>query len=230
MFRRFVPEKMRHQLRRAVDARSCRSAQDKETLGRGSQWTVLTRSLGPESVVFSGGVGEDISFELQLIERFGLKVYIFDPSPVGQATINGALKGCQGLASHLIFHPLGLAGSDSASFAIGGGDGESIWLRTAIDGCGSRMGCTTIPRAMSASSQKHIDLLKLDIEGFEYDVIESCLSSQIPITQICVEFHDFFPEIPRVKTRQTIAALRRAGYVLVHKARHDHTFYRAELL
>ena len=47
-----------------------------------------------------------------------------------------------------------------------------------------------------------IDLLKIDIEGFEYEVLEDCLEDRIPIKQICVEFHDFFPEISKAKTKE----------------------------
>jgi hypothetical protein len=55
-------------------------------------------------------------------------------------------------------------------------------------------------------------------------VLESCLSKGIPIKQICVEFHDFFPEIPKAKTREMIRALKSHGFDLIHRHRHDHTF------
>ena len=38
-------------------------------------------SMGPESVVYSVGTGEDLSFDLAIIERFGCAVHGFDPTP-----------------------------------------------------------------------------------------------------------------------------------------------------
>jgi Methyltransferase FkbM domain len=77
---------------------------------------------------------------------------------------------------------------------------------------------------MSANGHHAIDLLKIDIEGFEYEVLESCLAERIPIKQICVEFHDFFPDIPKIKTTNMIRALQFHGFDLIHRHRHDHTF------
>lgn len=45
---------------------------------------------------------------------------------------------------------------------------------------------------MSDLHHQQIDLLKLDIEGSEYRVLDEILESQIPIHQIVVEFHDRF--------------------------------------
>ena len=81
---------------------------------------------------------------------------------------------------------------------------------------------------MAKNGHDSIDLLKIDIEGFEYEVLESCLAQRIPIKQICVEFHDFFPEIPKARTKQMIRALQSHGYDLIHRHRHDHTFLRRE--
>ena len=44
-------------------------------------WDVIANGLDRDSVVYSFGVGEDASFDLALIERFGLCVYAFDPTP-----------------------------------------------------------------------------------------------------------------------------------------------------
>src|SRR5437870_565224 len=52
----------------------------------GCSWAFCPEGLGAESVVYSGGVGNDISFEHALVERFGCSVTLFDPSPTGRAT------------------------------------------------------------------------------------------------------------------------------------------------
>ena len=140
-------------------------------------------------MIYSGGVGEDISFERELIRRFGVRIHIFDPAPVAVHTI--ALVN----NDRLLFKPLGLAASTAARFSIGGGTDSSTWLKA---GGSESLPCTSIAREMEMNGHDSIDLLKIDIEGFEYEVLESCLAKEIPIKQICVEFHDFFPEIPKL--------------------------------
>jgi hypothetical protein len=66
-----------------------------------------------------------------------------------------------------------------------------------------------------------IDLLKMDIEGFEYEIIDQFLDQRIPVRQLCVEFH---PWLMPGRTLKTIARLYRAGYRIIYKHRGDHTF------
>jgi len=40
-----------------------------------------------------------------------------------------------------------------------------------------------------------IDLLKMDIEGAEYDVLADMISQRIPVKQLLVEFHHRWPQI-----------------------------------
>jgi FkbM family methyltransferase len=212
-----LPQRFRHRLRHSLDSLYSKRVPDKETIGVLSQWTIVTRGLNPDAVVYSGGVGEDITFEQELIRRFGVKIHIFDPAPVAVRTI--ALAN----TDHLLFKPIGLAASTTANFTVGGGATSSTWLKA---GGSDSLPCTRLAREMGINGHDSIDLLKIDIEGFEYEVLESCLAEQIPIKQICVEFHDFFPEIPKAKTKSMIRALESYGFDLIHRHRHDHTFLR----
>ena len=132
--------------------------------------------MGPEAVIYSGGVGEDITFEQQLIQRFGVKIHIFDPAPVAARTI--ALANTGGLLSK----PLGLAASRAAKFSIGGGAGSSTWFKA---GGGEALPCTRLSREMKMNGHDSIDLLKIDIEGFEYEVLEDCLEDRTLSTDLC---------------------------------------------
>jgi FkbM family methyltransferase len=217
---RILPEKLRHQLRHSFDSLYYKPLPDKETIGVLSQWTIVTRGMRPDAVIYSGGVGEDITFEQQLIRRFGVKIHIFDPAPVAARTI--ALAD----TDDLLFKPLGLAASTAAKFSIGGGTDSTTWLKR---GGSETLPCTALAHEMALNGHDSIDLLKIDIEGFEYEVLESCIGERIPIKQICVEFHDFFPEIPKSRTTQMIRTLESHGYDLIHRHRHDHTFLRREI-
>lgn len=214
---RLLPQRLRHQLRHTYDSLYSKPLPDKETIGVLSQWTIVTRDLHRDAVVYSGGVGEDITFEQELIRRFGVKIHIFDPSPVAVRTV--ALAN----SASLLFKPVGLAASTIGTFSIGGGTDSGTWLKT---GGTETLPCTSLAREIAMNGHKSIDLLKIDIEGFEYEVLESCLSEHIAIKQICVEFHDFFAEIPKAKTKQMIRCLESHGFDLIHRHRHDHTFLR----
>lgn len=57
-----------------------------------------------------------------------------------------------------------------------------------------------------------IDVLKMDIEGAEYDVIDDIMYLDIPIKQICIEFHHRFDTIGVGKTIEAIEKLSKKGY------------------
>jgi hypothetical protein len=44
-------------------------------------WVVPSQSINENSICYCVGCGDDISFDMGLIERFECKVYAFDPTP-----------------------------------------------------------------------------------------------------------------------------------------------------
>jgi FkbM family methyltransferase len=220
IFRAAVSQNARSALRQRYDALFCRAFEDKETLGKADSWTIRTHDLRPGAIVYSGGVGEDISFELELVRRFGVQVVMFDPSEVGRKTVASLLSRAE--LDGIQYQPLGLAGKSGGHECAAAGAEDGFGIRA---GVGLAVECTTIAAEMRARGHDLIDLLKLDIEGFEYEVLEDCLRRRIPIRQLCVEFHHFFPDIPHSRTRQCISALRAAGLRVIHKSQCNYTFY-----
>lgn len=72
-------------------------------------WCICPDGLTRDSVVYSFGVGRDISFDLDLIERFGLTVHAFDPTPGSISWIKS-----QQLPAQFHMHEFGLAHIDGA--------------------------------------------------------------------------------------------------------------------
>ena len=189
------------------------------TLGnRFADWTFCPEGLNPESVVYSFGVGEDISFDLLLIEHFGVKVHAFDPSPRSIEWVNS-----QELPDGFIFHPYGLAAEDGeitfnepedpkihSLFIAGGTIPEGAAMKTHV------LPVHRLPWIMEELGHEKLDLLKMDIEGAEYDVIGDIISSALPISQVLIEFHHRFPYIGVGMTRDAISAMNRAGYKIFH--------------
>jgi len=225
MIRGLLPRSIGGLARRAYDWRYCKSLSGKETLGAAAEWTILTNGLTPDAVVYSGGVGGDMSFELELVNRFGVIVHLFDPSPIAVTTVMASRPD-----DRIVFSPVGLAAKlGGREFSVGGGTDDSAWFKSGNSGNGFDLPCTTIAEQMRIKGHDHIDLLKIDIEGFEYEVLDHCLTERISINQICVEFHHFFPEVPRSKTYGLIRRLRAAGYRPIHKRMCDWTFWHGDL-
>jgi hypothetical protein len=51
-------------------------------------WGTYVAPLHADSIIYSVGVGDDISFDLALIERLGATVHAFDPTPQSHAWLS----------------------------------------------------------------------------------------------------------------------------------------------
>ena len=49
-------------------------------------WWFAPQNLNADSIVYSLGVGDDIDFDLSVIEKYGVEVHAFDPTPSVSAT------------------------------------------------------------------------------------------------------------------------------------------------
>jgi len=70
----------------------------------------------------------------------------------------------------------------------------------------------TISTIIYELGHAHIDVLKMDIEGAEYNVIENILKTKISINQILIEFHGYFSENGKNRTKQAIKKLKKNGF------------------
>lgn len=214
-------EKARAWGRSKYDSLFCKDWPEIKKVGSGSSWHISTAGLNMESVVYSAGVGLDISFERELVERFGIVVELFDPSPTGIKTMQKLENSVHGIN----FHPVGLAGS-SGTFQFGTPKNPREGSYTITTGKESSVDfrCYDLRDLMRQRGNNKVDLLKMDIEGFEYGVIDSIIQNKLDIRQICVEYHHFMKGIALLKTLRSILKLKSAGYRLIYKTRFDYTF------
>jgi FkbM family methyltransferase len=178
-------------------------------------WCLWPASLSRTSVVYSFGIGHDVAFDLSVIETFGADVHAFDPTP-------SALEWVRRQSMPPAFHvqEYGIASFDgiatfgpptdpvNPSFSYRGSESPPSG---AVTGTVRRL--STIMRSLG---HDHVDLLKLDIEGAEYEVIDDLLAQQLDVRQLLVEFHHRKPWIGVEKTRTAVGALRGAGFELFH--------------
>ena len=169
-------------------------------------------------MVLSGGAGNDISFEVELAEKFSCRVAVFDPSPTGQKTFDALADR----PAKLTFHPIGLSSETSMlRFAEPINAAEGSFHIPVNSAAVVEFPCVSPLGALSSAGLTDIELLKIDIEGFEYDFLEKMIEQGIRPSQIAVEFHHFMPHIPLRRTLRILWRLRRAGYVIAHKEQCD---------
>ena len=177
------------------------------------------KGLTADSVVYSLGVGDDIDFDLSLIEKYGVQVHAFDPTP---SSID--MLDARDLPQQFAFHPWAVSATDGSLM---------LYPHLRKDGTKSDVMYTMIAEeetvedaievpaySLSTISEKlghkQIDLMKMDIEGAEYEVLDGLLSSSIKPTQLLVEFHHRFPGVGLEKSDiDVIQRLRDAGYKII---------------
>lgn len=190
-------------------------------------WWIVPAPLHRDAVVISVGLGEDVSFDLALIEAFGCTVYGFDPTPKSLAYL-------EKLALPEAFHlkPYALSDTDGeVSFNLPGNDEHVSGSIENIDSNKSiTVECKSMQSILKELGVDRIDVLKMDIEGSEYKVIENLISSGIFPDQILVEYHHFFDSVSNAETKRSIDLLLSNGYELFRIDGYDYCFIRKQLL
>lgn len=214
---------MKRWLRKWVDIALVHPSDGVERVGGDAGWRILTSADFSRGWVISGGAGNDISFELELIHRFRAKVHLFDPSPTGAATVRRMKPH-----SNLWFHPFGLAGRDgNMSFGLPKVTQEGSYRVAQGTNEDVDFPCRRLSSWLREQQLDEISLLKLDIEGFEYEVLPDVIAAGFRPHQIAVEFHHFMEGFSRLDTLMAVWTLHAAGYRISAKHRQDYLFTRA---
>jgi len=179
------------------------------------EWAFVPELLDSDSIVYSLGVGDSVEFDLGVIERFGSTVYAFDPTPYAMEWVAG-----QTLPGEFVFKPWAVAGADGSlrlyrRVSARGKRAKVMW--TADAGAGDiedhiDAPAYTVASIMQRLQHERVDLLKMDVEGAEYDVLDGLKDVGNLPKQVLVEFHHRFKSIGKQKTAAAIETLRALGY------------------
>jgi FkbM family methyltransferase len=175
-------------------------------------WTICPSPITKDSVVYSLGVGDDISFDLSMIGKYGVNVYAFDPTPKSIRWVR-----LQRLPKEFHFYEYAVLDYDGTAKFYPPDDPN--WVSYTIS---AHQYATThhsieaptrrLGSIMRELGHRRIDILKMDIEGSEYAVIKDMLQNGLEVSQLLVEFHHRFKDIGIWQTKRAIKLLQRHGY------------------
>lgn len=187
-------------------------------------WPLLTAETPDCPLIYSFGVGEDVSFDIAAIERTEATVHAFDPTPRSLRWIAE-----QSLPPSFHFHPIGL----------GPEDGEAEFFAPEVDayvsfsaqpapksdrGLAVRAPIQRLTTIIESLATGMPDIVKMDIEGFEYDVLDDLTAGSLRPAQLLVEFHHRMYGIPNARTIEQIERLRRVGYRIFYVSESGHEY------
>lgn len=176
-----------------------------------ASFCICPARLSEESVVYSFGVGKDISFDLALIQEFGVRVHAFDPTPRSVAWMR-----TQKAPDEFIFHEYGIGPYDGCAVFHAPANPHfvsySVIARGSIVGQEVEVPVYRLRTIMHLLGHERVDLLKMDIEGAEYGVISDLIASCVDVRQLLVEFHHRWHEVGVQRTKEAIRDLNRAGF------------------
>jgi FkbM family methyltransferase len=173
---------------------------------------VCPKLLNENSIVYSFGIGKDISFDKAILTKHECKLFAFDPTP---KSIDWIKK--QNLPPNFYFYEYGIGTkTESIDFYLPidpdhVSGSATIQSNISVEN-GIKVQMNSFSDIVKKLEHNHIDVLKMDIEGSEYDVLEDLIKSEVVIDQILVEFHDRFFKQGVEKSKKTVNILRKSGY------------------
>jgi FkbM family methyltransferase len=216
----------------ALTGQRIQSRHDLVRLGSGyGGWVVPAAAVHSDSVCYCVGVGEDISFDLALMERFGCEVHAFDPTPRAIEYVRRHAAD----VPRFHFHPVGVWDRDEQLrfYAPSNPDhvSHSVMNLQQTDAF-FEAPCRSLTSLMKQLGHARIDLLKLDVEGAEHRVIAAMLKHGVTVKALCVEFDEATMELTPESRQRIVAtadALASDGYQLVaQEGRSNYTFVHRE--
>lgn len=208
-------------------------------------YTIPDHFLNEHSVCYCIGAGEDISFDTELKVMYGADIYIFDPAPEGlnhYKKLGDFLSRNEQLSigiknpftyritaekyNRLHYIEKGVWDSKTtiklydpeiknyASHSVMFGKEKGNFIEAPVD---------TIANFMKEFGHSTVDLVKMEIEGAEYTVINSIVRDKPDVKLILVEFDEVFHAKDSAylfRIKKSTESLLKAGYVLAHSTDH----------
>ncbi len=172
-------------------------------------WWVPESQLIAGSTAYCAGAGEDITFDMELFRR-GLRVVVFDPTPRAIAFV------AQNDPTHprFVFVPEGWWHSTTMLRFFAPRNSDHVSHSVVNLQCTSEYFTAKVRSVRESAEQlgdQNVSIIKMDIEGAEFNVIDAMLTEGPLPNVLCVEF-----DAPRPfrRLKGYVGRLKIAGYEL----------------
>ena len=209
-------------------------------------------SLDNNSIIYSGGVGEDMSFDLKLEDKYNCKIFLIDPTERAikhyeevKEFYNTKINNFSGnIQPDYLYNIIDLDPDfDNYTYINKGLYKEKTKLRfykqnnpdyvsqslvkNMFGNEYDEVEVDSIKNIMNKYNHSKIDLLKLDIEGSEIDVLNQMLDDEIYPKYLCVEFDLLLKnKDPNKLTQKLITRLQINNYKILENKNLNITFER----
>jgi FkbM family methyltransferase len=188
--------------------------------------------LSSASVVVDGGCSYEADFSVHMMRRHGVRAFGVDPTRKHRDALQSLEKQYAGRFTHV---PWAIAGADGVLTFHESRSNESGSLlddhvnvthdpTTSYD-----VEAVTLTSLLARLDVGRVDILKLDLEGAEYELLERATPEQLrPFGQIFVEFHHHaVPHFSEADTRRIVGLIAACGFQAFSLDDHNYLFYRA---
>lgn len=177
-------------------------------------WKIITRLLSSgKSIVYSFGVGFDLSFSEDVVKKLNCNVFAFDPTPKSCSYVREAELSKD---ERFHFYEYGLsAQSGIERFHLPENDEYVSGSIIEYDGVKKdfiEVEMKSLSDISNLLGHEYVDVLKMDIEGSEFAVIDSLKA--LTCGQVCIEVHDRFFDNGLKKLFYMLRKMRHMGYVI----------------
>jgi FkbM family methyltransferase len=214
-------------------------------------WTLPENlDIGTDSILYSAGVGEDISFDILMSANYDPQIVLIDPTAKAvkhwdevqsfyqkgsdftgniQSDYLTNISEVRPNLSKFVYENIGVW-KEKGSLKFYKQENPNYVSQTLVEGMYGDIYDTvpvdTIQNIMKKHGHTTIDLLKLDIEGAEIEVLTQMLADKIYPRYLCVEF-DLWLKGKDVygHTHKLLQKLYDAGYKMVFEEAGNITFH-----
>lgn len=190
-------------------------------------FAVVPKKLGKKPLIFTFGIGENLTFSEAAYRETQAEIWAFDPTP---CSIDFIQKSELMINGNIQFMPVGLADKDGEmdfflpidSDRVDNSASAFLHSKTKEQTITVPVrSFTSIVRQVEEKRGKQIDtidIVKMDIEGSEFGVLHDMINSEVidKVGQICVEVHPRFFEDGQERLDSLVNEMNQKDFYIVY--------------